>query len=308
MKKMFPILSLILLVAACTSTPPPVTQIGADPFYKSFYEKTRLLMSKEEIRIYKHLPGKEAKAQFIEEFWKKRDPTPDTDENEIREEFEERVAYANKWFNEGRSKDRGWDTARGRILLQIGFPEERHWGEIPNTDRSGRLITTQPYPMEIWNYHRYQMRLVFYGDRQGFGTFKLGRPPAQLGTVLELAKKRLDIGSKKSKKDALKFTAEFRDGNLVIRIPVKRVSFEEKDDKMTADFRVEIHVYRGYNKVETVVEKKSVSEDRTELLNSRNIEFSIPYSPPEQGQYQFDIIIMDESSSEKYRAFLKKKF
>ncbi|MCK5058197.1 MAG: GWxTD domain-containing protein [Candidatus Aminicenantes bacterium] len=308
MKKMFIILSLILLVAACTSTPPPGTQIGADPFYKSFYEQTRLIMSREEIRIYKHLPGKEAKAKFIEEFWKKRDPTPDTDENEIKEEFQERIAYANKWFNEHRSKDRGWDTPRGRILLQIGLPEERYWGDVPDTGRSGRLNSTQPYPMEVWIYYRYQMRLVFYGDRQGFGTFRLGRPPAQLATVLALAKKRLDLGSKKPKKDSFKFTAEFRDGSLVIRIPTKRVSFEEKDNKMTADFRVEIHVYRGYNKVETVVKKKSVSEDRADLLNTGNIEFSIPYSPPEKGQYQFDIIIMEEASSEKYRSFLKKKF
>ena len=311
MKKMFSILSLILLVAACSSTPRPETQpkLNADPFHKSFFEKTRLLMSKEEIQIYKHLPDKEAKEKFILEFWQKRDPTPDTDENEMKEEFEERIAYANKWFNEGRSKDLGWDSQRGRILLQLGFPEERHWGEVPDINPyTGRTRSTQRYPMEVWVYYRYQMRLTFHGDRQGFGTFRLNRPPSQLGTVLELAKRRLDLGSKKSKKDTFKFSTNFKDGRIIIKIPVKRISFEEKDYKMTAGFRIEIHVYRGYNKVETIIEKKSVSKDKAELLNTKNIEFTIPYSPSESGQYQFDIILMDESSTEKYRSFLKKKF
>jgi hypothetical protein len=126
--------------------------------------------------------------------------------------------------------------------------------------------------------------------------------------VLELAKKRLDLGSKKPKKDTFKYDSDFRDGRLTIIIPTKRVSFEEKDDKMTAAFRIEIHVYRDYNKVETVVEKKSISKDKAELLNTNNIEFSIPYSPSGKGEYQFDIIVMDESSTEKYRTFLKKKF
>lgn len=308
MRKLIIILSLMLLLAGCSSTKTskPKIDLNADPFYESFYEKTRLIMSKEEIQIYKHLPDKEARMKFIEEFWKKRDPTPDTEENEIREEFQERIEYANKWFNEHRSKSRGWDTERGRILLQIGFPEERQWGELPDTNAAGRLNTTQPHPMEVWMYYRYQMRLVFWGDRQGFATFRLRRPPSQLGTVLDMAKKALDIGTNKPKKDTFKFKAHFSQDNLVIGIDPKRVSFEEKDNKMTADFRIELHVYKDYEKLETIVEKKSVSKDQSELLNSKKIEFSIPYTPKEKGTYYFDVIVQDVSSSAKYRTFIKR--
>lgn len=308
MRKLIIILSLMFWLVGCssTTTSKPKIYLDADPFYESFFEKTRLIMSKEEIQIYKHLPDKESKMEFIEEFWKKRDPTPDTEENEVKNEFEERIEYANKWFNERRSKDRGWDTARGRILLQIGFPEERKWGEIPDTNREGRLMSTQPHPMEVWIYYRYQMRLVFWGDRQGFGTFKLGRPPSQLGTVLDMAKRALDIGTNKPKRDAFKFKADFKGDKLVIEVETNRVSFEEKDGKMTADFRVELHVYKDFEKVETIVEKRSVSKGQNELLNTKKIELSIPYTPSAAGAYYFDVIVQDVSSSAKYRTFIKR--
>jgi GWxTD domain-containing protein len=300
----------MFLLVGCSSTSASKVKISidADPFYDSFFEKTRLIMSKEEINIYKHLPDKESKKEFVKDFWAKRDPTPDTEGNEIKEEFFTRIEYANKWFDEHRSKDKGWDTERGRILLQIGFPEERQWGELPDTGRSGRLMTTQPRPMEVWYYYRYQMRLIFLGDRQGFHTFRLPRPPAQLGTVLEIAKKALDLGTNKPKKDTFKFKGDFIKNDMVITIDTERISFAEKDGKMSAEFRIEMHVYRDYKKIETIVEEKSISKAKNELLNSKKVEFSITYTPPEKGEYNFDVIVMEKSSSVKYRTFLKKKF
>ena len=126
------ILLLIVCVLVLCGLPQPIGAAASDPFF----EKARLIMTKEEIEIYKHLPGAEEKEEFIKEFWKKRDPTPATEENENREEFEKRIAYANKWFNEG-SKGRGWDTERGRILLQLGFPDRREFGQVDDIVRSG---------------------------------------------------------------------------------------------------------------------------------------------------------------------------
>ncbi|UCH95670.1 MAG: GWxTD domain-containing protein, partial [Candidatus Aminicenantes bacterium] len=137
--------AIMLLTMACgpgtresIETEPPdstsVSQIPKELYKDSFFEKARFIMTKQEIEIYKHLPDKAGKEQFIEEFWKKRDPNPETEENESREEFEERITYANKWFKE-HSKDRGWDTQRGRILLQLGFPDRREFGELDDTVR-----------------------------------------------------------------------------------------------------------------------------------------------------------------------------
>ena len=71
-------------VAACR-TP---LNIEKDPFYESFFGKTSLIMTKEEIEIYKHIPDKESKEEFIREFWQIRDPDPGTEENENKIEFE----------------------------------------------------------------------------------------------------------------------------------------------------------------------------------------------------------------------------
>lgn len=309
MKRIFIIFWLSVFVLAAFGK----SKIDQDPFYLSFFQKTRLIMSKEEIEIYKHLPDSEAKAEFIEEFWQKRDPNPETDENEVKQEFQDRIDYANRWFNEHRGHDMGWDTQRGRILLQLGFPEERHWGEIDDIFGSemganrGKLRTTQRIPIEIWYYFRYQMVLTFIGDRQGFGTFKLAYAPTPLAENLKVAIRRLDLGLQKPRKNAFRFDAGFNAGNIKITIPVKRISFEEGDAGMNAEFSLQVNVYRDYEMIDSIEEKFSVNKDKEELLNIKDISYVIPYSPMQKGRYYFDIIITDEASAEKYRNYCKYK-
>jgi GWxTD domain-containing protein len=64
--------------------------------------------------------------QFIEAFWRRRDPDPNTEENEYRREYEERVAYANREF--GFRDVAGWRTDRGRIYILYGKPDE--WEKV----------------------------------------------------------------------------------------------------------------------------------------------------------------------------------
>ena len=59
--------------------------------------------------------------KFIEQFWLRRDPTPDTEENEYKEEHYRRIAYANERFASGIP---GWKTDRGRIYIMYGPPDE----------------------------------------------------------------------------------------------------------------------------------------------------------------------------------------
>ncbi len=308
MKRLLIVLSLagLLILSAC-STKPPIHGVKSDPYYDSFFEKARLIMSKEEIQIYKHLPNQQARGEFVAEFWAKRDPTPDTEENEIKNEFYERIEYANKWFNESKAGERGWDTERGRILLQIGFPEERQWGELPNTSAGGRLRTTQRIPMERWIYLRYQMVLTFIGDRQGFNSFKLYRIPAQLRTVIDIAKNRLDLGANKSAKNTFKFDADYSGSKIKITIPVKKVSFEKSADKMKADFLIQVFVYRDYEKIDEVEESQSFSSNKDSLLERKTIDFTVAYPPPKKGTYFFDVIVTEKSSGAKYRTFCKHK-
>jgi GWxTD domain-containing protein len=308
---MFLVLTMLIMVfaAACSTKQQaktePLASQSPSPTYKDFFFDTaRLIMTKEEIDIYKHLPDQEAREEFIEEFWKKRDPDPETEENENKEEFEKRVAYATKWFQE-HSKGRGWDTERGRILIQLGFPEERRFGQMPRTYQ-GRLVTSKRIPMEVWTYYRYRLQLRF-ADTDDTGRLRLTRIPSNLLTVMDLVKFSLDLRDQSHLKRAFKFRNHFKNGNLNISVSVKNVSFDEKGEKMSAEFDITVYVYRDNKKVDEVNTQKSLLMDKDELLKLKNIKFSIPYQVSQKGKYYFDVVIEDKNSSAKYRNFVSHK-
>jgi GWxTD domain-containing protein len=285
----------------------PKKKVILDPQFDSFFEKARLIMSKEELAIYKHLPDSADKEAFIKEFWEKRDPTPETEENENRLEFQERIAYANRWFKEGKSSDSGWDTERGRILLQLGFPSSREWGEYtPTNPRSGQLVGTKRYPMEIWRYYEYQLTLTFV-DLNGFGKLRMIRVPATLLTALDMSKFTLDLREKTRLNRAFKFTADFMKDVIQIEIPVKKLSFEENGNQMTAKFKIDVYVYHDYKKIEKFSENKTVNRTKNELLTSKTLNFKLPFKPEKKGHYYFDIIVEEVLTASKYRNFCSHK-
>src|ERR1700689_988056 len=79
------------------------------------------MISDEERRAFKQPSNDEERDQFIEAFWQRRDPTPDTEENEFKEEHYRRIEYANEHFAAGIA---GWRTDRGRIYIMYGAPDE----------------------------------------------------------------------------------------------------------------------------------------------------------------------------------------
>lgn len=285
----------------------PKKNIIQDPPFDSFFEKARLIMTKEELSIYKHLPDNQSKQEFMKEFWEKRDPTPNTEENENKIEFLERIAYANRWFREGAGADNGWDTERGRILLQLGFPDRREFGDYTRTNpRTGTLIGTKRYPMERWFYYRFQLYLEFI-DLEGFGKLKLLNIPATLLTTLDLVKFTLDLRNKEELKRAFQFEARYKKNNILIEIPVKKLSFEENEGNMLAKFRIQVYVYRNYKKIDQISEEKNLTLPKNQVLENKTIEFEIPYTVQGKGSYYFDVVIEEILTSSKYRNFFDLK-
>ena len=83
--------------------------------YKDWLDKdVTYVITDEERKAFKKLATDDERERFIEEFWRRRDPDPDTDENEFKEEYYERIAYANENFASGIP---GWKTDRGRIWI-----------------------------------------------------------------------------------------------------------------------------------------------------------------------------------------------
>ena len=91
------------------------------PYKKWLDEDVVYIISDEEKKAFHQLNTDEEREQFVEQFWLRRDPTPDTDENEFKEEHYRRIAYANEHYASGIP---GWRTDRGRIYIQYGPPDE----------------------------------------------------------------------------------------------------------------------------------------------------------------------------------------
>ncbi len=110
------------------------------------------IISDEERAAFKQLSNDEERDQFIEAFWQRRDPTPDTEENEYKEEHYQRIAYANEHFAAGIP---GWKSDRGRIYVMYGKADEveSHPSggsyERPMEEGGGETST---FPFEQWRY------------------------------------------------------------------------------------------------------------------------------------------------------------
>jgi GWxTD domain-containing protein len=115
-------------------------------------EDVQYIITGEERAAWKRLKTDEEREQFIEQFWLRRDPTPDTIDNEYKDEHYERIAYANEHFASGIP---GWKTDRGRIYIMYGKPDEIE--SHPSGGTYDRPIeegggTTSTFPFETWRY------------------------------------------------------------------------------------------------------------------------------------------------------------
>ena len=115
-------------------------------------EDVRWIITDEEAKAFKSLANDEERDQFIEQFWLRRNPNPDSPENEFRDEHYARIAYANEHFAAGKP---GWMTDRGHIYIAYGKPDsiDSHPSggsyERPMEEGGGNTST---FPFETWHY------------------------------------------------------------------------------------------------------------------------------------------------------------
>ena len=157
--------------------------------YKDWLSKdVTYIITDEERKAFKKLENDDERERFIEEFWRRRDPDPDTDENEFKEEYYERIAYANEHFASGIP---GWKTDRGRIWIMYGKPDERETHpmggsyERPSYEGGGSTTT---YPFETW-FYRYLPGVgsgieIEFVDPTGSGEYRIARNPSEKDALL----------------------------------------------------------------------------------------------------------------------------
>lgn len=207
-----------------------------DPESAEFISTVRYIITREERKIFLELPQSE-REKFIQEFWQRRDPFPETEENEFKTEYFNRIERANELFiGEGR---KGWLTDRGRIYVLFG----------PPTDRIKYPMGGDPYSRcrEVWYYGSFP---VVFIDQYCNGTYELA--PIDL-THLHYLNRAQSILSKTFKKEKgfFDFTTKVKktvveekrlEGTITIEIPYAVIWFSSENKRLvtTLDIHLEL--------------------------------------------------------------------
>lgn len=217
-----------LVVAAAGACAISQLEKNLSPENAEFLSKVRYIITSEEKATFLHLPDSE-KPGFIEEFWKRRDPDPETEENEFKNEYFERINKADElFFGEGKP---GWLTDRGRIYILFGPPTDRMTSPT-GSSFYGRC-------QELWYYGTFP---VIFIDADCSGHFVLVTIDLShlndLNLALATAQRPVLAGSKRS---FLDFTISLKkkmdggnrfEGLVIIEVPYRLIWLSAEGDKL----------------------------------------------------------------------------
>ncbi|HEY3456340.1 MAG TPA: GWxTD domain-containing protein [Bryobacteraceae bacterium] len=160
----------------------------AGPWKKWMNEDVAYIITDEEKQAFKRLATDEERQQFVEQFWLRRDPTPDTEENEYKEEHYRRIEYANDHYASGIP---GWKTDRGMIYIKYGPADEveSHPSggsyQRPYEQGGGQTST---YPFEDWRYRYIEgvgtNVIIEFVDTTMTGEYKISLDPEEKDALL----------------------------------------------------------------------------------------------------------------------------
>ena len=272
---LFLLLGLILSASYCRFY---TLERNLNPDHAEFVDKTRYIMTDKEKRIFLELPTAEKEA-WIEEFWKRRDPTPDTEENELKMEYFNRLEQASEMF---KTEPRpGWMTDRGRIFILFG----------PPMDKISYPQGGDPYNRcrEIWYYGAFP---VVFIDETCTGQYKLvSYDLTSLRGFNLLYMHELNLAQSRSQQTIIgdqkfyNFNWRVRktliqedrlEGLVVINVPYASIWFSDKDDMLVTT--LDLHL--TLRDVEDAVvwehqESYSVETTEEELSSRKGLRFEI---------------------------------
>jgi GWxTD domain-containing protein len=256
----------VLLLTACATE--RLAKL-LDPASKDFLSKVRYLITKEERRIFVNLPESE-RPEFVDEFWRRRDPKPETEENEFKVQYFQRIDEANHLFSEG--QEPGWLQDRGRIYILLGPPSER--------EAFPRGVTFYGKPTEIWYYNFFP--IVFIDDAWS-GNYRLDPDSAvQLGMIMRAQMEWKPESEMDDKALACGMTVD-RSGpdqiRVRIEVPYKKIwmSSDGKELRTTLNVALEVLDVSGKN-IENYQQDYPVSLTEERMAKIGDEKFSIDIS------------------------------
>jgi GWxTD domain-containing protein len=241
---------LLLLFAAAIALASSCTTYRAvrslDSESRDFLSKVRYIITKQERERFLAIPAAERK-RFIEEFWKKRDPTPATPVNEFKDQYFARIAEANHLFSE--AAEPGWLQDRGRVYILLGPPTNRI--TYP------RGVTFYDVPREYWYYGFFP---ILFTDEEWNGNYKLDPLSVEQLSILNRAQMEWQP-QVAPEKGQIEFNAEVKrteTGRAVIEvtIPYRLIWFDAEDKTLRATFVVTLDLME--------MDEKEIRQTRTE--------------------------------------------
>ena len=203
------------------------------PFRKWLNEDVTYIITDEERTTWKRLATDEEREQFIEQFWLRRDPSPDSQENEYKEEHYRRIAYTNERYASGIP---GWKSDRGRIYITFGPPDELE--DHPSGGTYERPIeegggTTSTFPFQKWRYRWIegvgQDINIEFVDTTMTGEFRMTMDPSEKDALMMVPGAGLTLYEQMgmtSKNDRFSRTDGTRLGTGNQAMPMKMNQFE----------------------------------------------------------------------------------
>lgn len=289
------ILALIFGMLSCSST----ARANLDPESEAFLSSVRYIITKDEKKDFLNIPPSERPA-FIEGFWKRRDPDPETDINEYRDLYYQRIAEANSTFRDGLGE--GWLQDRGRIYILLGPPDTRQ--QYPRGYNMG------DFPTEVWMYGFYS---IIFVDQDWNGNFELVKRGAY--NLAQIMKTQMAWKPRFSREKVVFDTSGdievLKEGDrqrIRVKIPYRNIWMRADGENLETTINVEIQIKNTDTEEKAWESKKSynlsVKESDLEKMYDDDYLIEVPMELPE-GNYTIDVILENKTDATKIAKFLK---
>ncbi len=201
--------------------------------YRTIYRKLKFIITRKEKRVFLNLLTDRERKEFLKTFWEKRDPDPETTENEFRLEYFARLERATHLFShEGRE---GWDTDRGRVFVLLGPPDF--------TESYPMGYRMYDNPSEVWYYGNFP---VIFIDRNRSGSLDLTSLGARyFALLLKVSQTLKPEVSDKKELYGFKLIAEKGsngDIRLILIFKNKDIYFQEDKYKYYSDLKINLDI------------------------------------------------------------------
>ncbi len=267
--------------------------------YRDSFRKIKFLITKQERKKFLNLSTDVEREEFFKQFWAKRDPDPETIENEFMDEYLSRIKMADHLFtHEGRT---GWETDRGRVYIMLGPPEFKESYPMGYSMYS--------LPSEVWYYGNFP---VIFVDRNRSGSYDLTSLGARHLSLLLAGAQLLKPGVIR-KKEFYNFNCRIEkiannDIHIILSLKNKNIYFKSGADFFYSDVEITLNFdYLGSEDSFSLKRKRRIKIEKSNIKDPAAIsELIIPLNL-RKGRYELVIIMENHENNIKVQKLIKLK-